>query len=102
MDKCLLEEESWQGGKRLELGGIFHSSVQGKQISGRQNNQVSLKDGKELVVGKGILLSEVQTEDDVAGLILFPHQVAVRIEEVYGSGHQKQNEDGQLLGEYIG
>ena len=24
MDKCLLEEESWQVGKRLGLGGIFH------------------------------------------------------------------------------
>ena len=63
---------------------------------------MSLKDGKGLIVGKGILLSEVQTGDDVTGLILFPHQVAVRIEEVYGCGHQKKNEDGQLLTESIG
>ena len=60
---------------------------------------MSLKDGKGLVVGKGILLAEVHTGDDVARLILFPHQV--RIEEVYGSGHEKQNEDGQLLRECI-
>ena len=65
----------------------FSCKTQEKQISGRQNNQVSLKDGKGLVIGKGILLSEVHTGDDVAGLILFPHQVAVHIEEVYG--HQK-------------
>ena len=63
---------------------------------------MSLKDGNGLVVGKGILLSKVQTRDDVAGLNLFPHQVAVCIEEVYGSGHQKENEDGQLLRECIG
>ena len=63
---------------------------------------MSLKDGKGLVVGKGILLSEVQTRDDVVGLILFLHQVALCIEEVYGSGHQKENEDGQLLRDCIG
>ena len=63
---------------------------------------MSLKDGKGFIVGKGTLLSEVQTGDDVTGLILFPHQVAVRIEEVYGSGHQKENEDGLLLIESIG
>ena len=61
---------------------------------------MSLKDGKRLDVGKGILLSKVPTGDDVARLILFPHQVAVCI-EVYGSGHEKQNEDGQLLRECI-
>ena len=55
---------------------------------------MSLKDGKGLVVGKGILLSEVQTGDAVVGLILFPHHVALYIEEVYGSSHQKQNADG--------
>ena len=80
----------------------FPCTTQRKQIIQRQNNQVSLKDGKGLVVGRGILLSEVQTGDDVAGLILFPHQVAVCIEEVYASGQQKQNKDGQLLREYIG
>ena len=63
---------------------------------------MSLKDGKGVVVGKGILLSEVQTGNNVTGLILFPHQVVVCIEEVYGSGHQKENEDGQLLRECIG
>ena len=63
---------------------------------------MSLKDGKGLVVGKGILLFEVQTGDDVVGPILFPYQIAVHIEEVYGSVHQKQNEDGQLLRDCIG
>ena len=33
---------------------------------------------------------------------MFPHQVVVRIEEVYASGHQKENEDGQVLKECIG
>ena len=61
-----------------------------------------MKDGKEMVVGKGVLLSEVQTGDNVTGLILFPHQVAVRIDEVYGSGYQTEHEDGQLLRECIG
>ena len=91
MDNCLLEEEFWQVGKKLGLGGIFHLQRKGKKISGRQNTQVRLKDGEGLVFGKGILLSEVQTGDDVVGLILFPHQVAVCIEEMYGSGHQKEN-----------
>ena len=80
----------------------FPCTSQRKQIVEWQNNKVSLKDGKGMVVGRGILFSEVQTKDDVARLILFPHQVAVRIEEVYASGHQKQNEDGQLLRECIG
>ena len=74
--------------QKVGIGRNFSSTAKGKQSSGQQNNQVSLKDGKGLVIGKGILLSEVQTEDDVAGLILFPHQVVVCIEEVYGSGHQ--------------
>ena len=54
-----------------------------------------------MLVGRGILLSEVQTKDDVARLILFSHQVAVRIEEVDASGHEEQNKDGQLLRECI-
>ena len=88
--------------KEVEIGGNFPSTAKGKKISGQQNTQVSLKDGKGLVVGKGILLLEVQTGDDVVGLILFPHQVAVCIEEVYGSDHEKENEDGQLLMDCIG
>ena len=72
------------------------------QINGRQNKHVSLKDGIGLVVGKGILLYKVQTRDDVAGLILFPHQVAIRIEEVCGSGYEQYNDNGQLLRDCIG
>ena len=63
--------------KDVEIGTNSPSTTKRKQINGQQNKQVSLKDGNGLVVGKGILLSEVQTGDDVAGLILFPHQVAV-------------------------
>ena len=48
---------------------------------------MSMKDGKEFVLGKRIFLSEVQTREDVARLILFPHQVPVCILEVYPSGH---------------
>ena len=68
---------------REEIGRNFPCTAKGKKMSGRQNTQVRLKDGKGLVVGKGILLSEVQTGEDVARLILFPHQVAVCIESVW-------------------
>ena len=88
--------------QEVRIGRNFPSTAQREHIVRRQNNQVSLKDGKGLVVGRGVIVSEVQTRDDVAGLILFPHQVAVCIEEVYASGHQKQHEDGQLLRECIG
>ena len=88
--------------QEVGIGRNLQPTGKGKTFSGRQNNQVSLKDGKGFIVGKGILLSEVQIGDDVTRLILFPHQVAVRIEEVYGCGHQKKNEDGQLLTESIG
>ena len=88
--------------QEIGIGRNFPCIAQRKQIIGHQNNQVSLKDSKGMVVGRGILLSKIQTGDNVAGLILFPHQVAVHIEEVYASDHQKQNEDGQLLRECIG
>ena len=84
--------------EEVGIGRNFPSTTKRKQINGWQNKQVSLKDGNGLVVRKEILLSEVQTRDNVAGLILFPHQVAVCIEEVCGSGYQQQNDDGQLLG----
>ena len=87
--------------QEVGIGRNLHAIGKGKKLSARHNNQVSLKDGKELIVGKGTFLSKVQTEDDVTGLILFPHQVAICIEEVYGSGHEKENEDGQLLIESI-
>ena len=38
---------------------------------------VKLKDATGLVVGRGIVESELQTEDDIGGLILFPHQVTI-------------------------
>ena len=75
---------------RQEVGNWrnFPCRAHRKQIVGQQNNQVSLKNGKGMLVGRRILLSEVQTGDDVAGLILFPHQVAVRIKEVDASGNK--------------
>ena len=44
----------------------------------RENNkqniiEVHLKDSTRLVVGRGIVESQVRTRDDVAGLILFRH-----------------------------
>ena len=58
---------------------------------------VQLKDSTGMVVGRGIVESELQTGDVVDGLILFSHQVAVRVMEVYASGVHKTNEDGQVL-----
>ena len=66
----------------------------GEQRMRQQNCEVSLKDKSGLVVGKGILLSEIQTGDDVGGLTLFPHQVAVRIVEVFTCANENQIEDG--------
>ena len=63
---------------------------------------VHLKDSTGMVVGRGIVESELQTGDDVNGLILFPHQVAVRVMDVYASGVQKIHEDGQVLRDCIG
>ena len=57
----------------VRIGRNFPFTAKGKKISGRQIDQVSLKGGKGLVIGKGIHLSEVQTRNNVAGLILFPH-----------------------------
>ena len=88
--------------QEVGIGRNFPCIAQRKEIVRHQHNQVSLKDGKGLVVGRGTLLSEVQTGDDVRGLILFPHQVAVHIKEVYASGQQKENEDGQVLKECNG
>ena len=48
------------------------------------------------------MLSEIQTGNDVGGLSLFPHQVAVRIVEVFTCANQKQIEDGQVLKTCLG
>ena len=63
---------------------------------------VQLKHSTGMVVGRGIAESELKAGDDVDGLILFPHQVAVRLTDVFTSGVQKMNEDGQVLRECIG
>ena len=54
------------------------------------------------MVERGIVESELKTWDDVDTFILFPHQVAVQVMDVYASGVQKINEDGQELRECIG
>ena len=53
-------------------------------------------------VGRGILESQLKTGDDVAGLVLFPHHVAVRVMEVYTCGGHESTEDGQVLRDCIG
>ena len=53
-------------------------------------------------VGRGVLESQLQTGDDVVGLVLFPHQVAVRVIEVNACGGHGSTEDGQELRECIG
>ena len=46
--------------------------------------------------------SGLHTGDDVGGLILFPHQVAVQVMEVYACGVNEKNEDDQILRQCIG
>ena len=63
--------------------------------------EVQLKDSIGMVLGRGIFESKLQTGDDVDGLILFLHQVVVWVMEVYASGVQKTNKDGEVLRECI-
>ena len=91
--------------RRRILASKYHHRAQTTILSSsicRQNNKqnirdVHLKDSTRLVVGRGIVESQLRTGDDVAGLILFPHQVVVRGMEVYACGVHKSNEDGQVL-----
>ena len=55
-----------------------------------------------MLVGRGVLESELQIGDDVAGLVIFPHQIAVQVTEVYACGVHESTKDGQVLREYIG
>ena len=57
--------------KDFGIGSNSPSTTTRKQINGRQKKQVSLKDGNGLVVGKGILLFEVQTGMTLQGLFYF-------------------------------
>ena len=59
--------------KDLWMRRNISSNARGKQIMGWHNCEVSLKNNNGVLVEKGILLSEIQTGDDVVGLILFPH-----------------------------
>ena len=63
---------------------------------------VHLKDGKGTVIGRGILETQIQVGDNVGGLILFPHQCAVRILEVHTTRLADKNEDGESMVDCIG
>ena len=47
------------------------SNARGKQIRGRHNCEMSLKDSNGVFVGKGILLSEIQTRTMLQGSFFF-------------------------------
>ena len=78
------------------------SSPISTEKSEHRSRDVKLKDSTGMVVGRGIVESGLQTGDDVGGLILFPHQVAVRVMEVYACGVNERNKDGQILRQCIG
>ena len=80
--------------KDLHIRTNISCMGRGEQRMRQQNCEVSLKDRSGLVIGTGILLSEIQTGDDVGGLSRFPHQVAVHIVEVFTCVNKKQIEDG--------
>ena len=88
--------------KELRIRTKISCMARGEQKMRQQNCEVSLKDRSGLVVEKGILLSEIQTGEDVGGLSLFPHQVAVRIVEVFTCGNENETEDGQVLKTCVG
>ena len=55
-----------------------------------------------MLVGRGVLESQLQIGDDVVRLVIFPHQVAVRVTEVYACGVHESTKDGRVLRECIG
>ena len=61
-----------------------------------------LKDGNKIVIGRGILETQIQVGDNVGGLILFPHQCAIRILEVHTTRLADRNEDGESMVDCIG
>ena len=68
----------------------------------QSRTEVHLKERTGMCVGRGVLESQLKTGDDVAGLVLFPHHVAVRVMEVYACGGYESTEDGQVLKDCIG
>ena len=77
------------------------SSVWSKNHT-QNRTEVHLEDSTGMLIGRGVVESQLQTGDDVAGLILFPHQVALRVMELYACGIHESTEDGQVLRECIG
>ena len=80
---------------------ILTSSVRNKNHT-QNRKKVHLKKSTGLLVGRGVVESQVRIGDDVAGLILFPHQIVVRVMEVYACGILGSTEDDQVLRECIG
>ena len=68
----------------------------------QSRTEVHLKETTGMRVGRGVLESELKTGDDVAGLVLFLHHIAVRVMEVYACGDHESTEDGQVLRDWIG
>ena len=68
----------------------------------QSRTEVHLKERTRMRVGRGVLESQLKTRDDVAGLVLFPHHVAIRVMEVYACGGHESTEDGQVLRDCIG
>ena len=68
----------------------------------QSRTEVHLKEIIGMRVGKGVLESKMKTGDDVAGLVLFSHHIAVQVMEVYACGGHESTEDGQVLRDCIG
>ena len=108
LQKVLLDFDTYlvEGDEGLQHTSIVRkielSSPTCTKKSKHRIRDVKLKDATGLVVGRGIVESELQIGDDVGGLILFLHQVMVQVMEVYACGERESNEDGQVFGQCIG
>ena len=66
------------------------------------SNRVLLKDQSGLLVANGVVETTIKTGHDVSGLLLFPHQCAVRVLEVYPCGSRHLNDDGEFMEHCVG
>ena len=80
---------------------ISTSSVR-RENHTQSRTEVHLKQSTGMRVGRGVLESQLETGNDVVGLVLFPHHVAVGVMEVYACGGHESTEDGQVLRDCIG
>ena len=63
---------------------------------------MNLKDRDVCICARGIVNVTIKNGDDVAGLTLFPHQCAIRIENVFEIEEAQKDEIRRLLSDYIG